>query len=122
MHVTPWRPEHPVFVELRLTHTQHVTCGLERWQVRVFVGRVADNEQDVDDLFRCETRNGGRADVFDTQRPLTECPHDRVRMLPKGVRPARLVLGQREWPSFGLAEYAGLSSGIHCLTSRASEL
>ena len=58
MHVPRGRPEHPVFVKIRFAHAQDIAGGLECRKVGVFISRVANDEQDVDDGLGCQTGNG----------------------------------------------------------------
>ena len=65
MHIPLRRPEHPVFLEIGLTHPKLVAALPHGRGVRVFVRRIGDDEEDVDDRLRRESGHGGGTDVFD---------------------------------------------------------
>lgn len=60
--------QHAVLVPVGFTNPKHISGGLECGQPGIFIRRIVDNQHQIDDRFRCEPRDGGRARVFDTDR------------------------------------------------------
>jgi len=63
--------EDAVLLPVRLATEQHVACSLEVRHVRGLVGRIGDEQQDVQDGLGHEPRDRRRADVLHGQRAIT---------------------------------------------------
>jgi hypothetical protein len=108
--------EHAVLEPLRLADAQDVARRFEGRDVRLLVGRVGDDEDDVDDRLRGDARHRGRADVLDPQRAAAERPPDSCSFPLEQSRPVRVVVGEqdraverlqladRRRPDFGVTE------------------
>ena len=75
------RAQHAVLVPRRLADAQLVAGRLERRDVGGLVGRVDDDEEDVDDRLGGEAGDGRRADVFEQELAAVQ-----GRVDPRGLR------------------------------------
>src|SRR5680860_196596 len=94
MQVDDWTPalEHAVLIPVRLANTQHIARLRQRTNVAILVGRVGYGQQDVDDRLGGEAGYRGRADVLDSERPLTQRGLDPPGLAGEQLGPRRVVL------------------------------
>ena len=85
--------QQPVLVPVGLPDPEDVPDRLELRHVRALVGRVGDDEVDVDPRFRSETGDGRRADVIQLQNGVAERAADLCRGALEPLRPLRVVVG-----------------------------
>jgi len=76
---------------IRLSDTQLVSCGLENRRVALFIPRVGDYQENIDDRFGGKARDGRRADMLDFERPTAKYGPDSVCLALKELRPLGIV-------------------------------
>src|SRR5437867_1803587 len=88
--------KHPVLEPVRFANAENVTHRLKLRDVRLLVGRVGDDEVDVDARFRHQPRHRGGADVMDLKCRATERASNLFGCLLEERRPARVVLNEHD--------------------------
>lgn len=67
-----WTIEHAVLMPVGFPNTKHIPGALQCGNVCIFVGRIRNDEEYVDDRFGCQTGNRCRSGVLKLQSEIPE--------------------------------------------------
>jgi hypothetical protein len=94
VHVRVGALEQAMLVPVGLADAEDIARGFEVGDVRALVGRVGNDEHDVDQRLGRKPRHRSRSDVLDANQLVAQGSADPCRFALVQARPLRFVLGQ----------------------------